>query len=144
MLRGSQPAKIDDKGRLKIPAGFRGVIEPRYGRDFFVTSFRGDSARIYPIEVYAAFEERLRQSSQVEPLVDRLRNAVNYYGQAAVMDGQGRVPIHSLLREKVGIDGEVIVVGHQDFLRVWNREAFEEQQKPFTDDELRGLAALGF
>ena len=144
MLRGSQPAKIDDKGRLKVPAGFRGIIEPRYGRDFFVTSFRGDSARVYPIEVYATFEERLRQSSQVDPLVDRLRNAVNYYGQSVVMDAQGRIPIHSLLREKVGINGEVIVVGHQEFLRVWNRESFEEQQKPFTDDELRGLAALGF
>ena len=144
MLRGSQSARIDEKGRLKIPAGFRAIIEPRYGRDFFVTSFRGDSVRIYPVEVYAAFEQRLLQSSQVDPLLDRLRNAVNFYGQSAAMDAQGRLPIHALLRDKVGINGEVSVVGHQNLLRVWDRATFEELQVRITDDEFRELAARGF
>jgi len=94
MLRGNALAKVDDKGRLKVPSSFRSIIEPRYGKDFFVTSFRGDSVRIYPLEVYADFEERLLRASQVEPLVDRLRNSVNYFGQNASMDGQGRILVH--------------------------------------------------
>ena len=38
MLRGNSPAKIDDRGRLKIPNGFRSFIEDEHGRDLFVTS----------------------------------------------------------------------------------------------------------
>lgn len=146
MLRGNALAKVDDKGRLKLPSSYRSVIEPRYGREFFVTSFRGDSVRIYPMEVFAAFERRLVDASHVEPLVNRLRDSVNYFGQTAVMDTQGRILIHPLLRGKAGIDGEVAVLGQQNLLVVWNRKTFEErlEKAPLTDDDLRELAALGF
>ena len=46
MLRGNALAKVDGKGRLKLPSAFRSVLEPRYGREYFVTSLRGDSVRI--------------------------------------------------------------------------------------------------
>ncbi len=146
MLRGNALAKVDEKGRIKLPAMFRSIIEPRFGRGFFVTSFLGDSARLYPMEIYVAFEERLSQSSQVEPLVNRLRDAVNYYGQSTEMDAQGRILIHPLLREKAGLVGEVAVLGQQNFLTVWNRETFEKrlEAKPLTDSDLQELAALGF
>jgi MraZ protein len=146
VLRGNALAKVDEKGRLKLPSVYRTIIEPRYGKEFFVTSFRGNSVRIYPLEVYAAFEQRLVEASQVEPLVNRLRDAVNYYGQTAVMDAQGRILIHPLLRKKAGIDGEVAVLGQQNVLVIWNRRAFEKrlEKEPLTDDELRELAALGF
>jgi MraZ protein len=146
MLRGNAPAKIDEKGRLKLPSVYRSIIEPRFGNEFFVTSFRGDSVRIYPLEVYTAFEERMASASQVGPLINRLRDAVNYFGQTAVMDAQGRILIHPLLRDKAGINGEVAVLGQQNLLVVWNRRTFEErlEKEPLSDDELRELEALGF
>lgn len=146
MLRGSALAKVDDKGRLKVPASFRAVIEPQYGSEFFVTSLRGESVRIYPMRVYAELEERLIRSSAVEPLVSKLRNSLNYFGQGAAMDQQGRVLIHPLLRQKAEIDGEVAVLGQQNYLEVWNRSAFEEKllEAPLTDEDLRQLATLGF
>lgn len=146
MLRGNALAKVDSKGRLKLPAAFRSFIEPKYGKEFFVTSLRGECTRIYPLEVYAEFEERLVRASSMEPRVAKLRNALNYYGQSATMDPQGRVLIHPLLRERTGIDGEVAVLGHQNYLEVWNRSTFEEKLRhdPLTEDDLRELATLGF
>ena len=146
MLRGNFLAKVDGKGRLKVPASFRSVIEPEYGTEFFVTSLRGESIRVYPMPVYAQLEHRLSQSSAVKPAVNKLRTMLNYYGQAASMDGQGRVLLHPLLREAAGIDGEVAVLGQQNFLEVWNREQFEERLRrdPLTDQDLVELAALGF
>ncbi len=146
MLRGNSLAKVDEKGRLKLPATFRSVIEPKYGNEFFVTSLRGESVRIYPMQVYAQIEERLLQASGVQPLVNKLRNALNYFGQRAVMDSQGRILIHPLVREETEIDGEVAVLGQQNFLEVWNRSAFEEalRRDPLTDEELSELAGLGF
>ena len=146
MLRGNALAKVDEKGRLKLPAAFRSVIEPQYGNEFFVTSLRGDSARVYPMEVYAKMEGRLLEASAVKPAVTKLRTMLNFFGQTAVMDPQGRILIHPLLREKVGINGEVAVLGQQNFLEVWDRETFENQlrEHPLTDDDLRQLATLGF
>lgn len=146
MLRGNTLAKVDEKGRLKLPATFRSVIEPEFGNEFFVTSLRGESVRIYPMQVYARIEERLLQASSVQPLVTKLRNALNYFGQRSVMDSQGRILIHPLVREETEIDGEVAVLGQQNFLEIWNRAAFAEALKrdPLTDEELRELAVLGF
>jgi MraZ protein len=146
MLRGHAPATVDEKGRLKLPSIFRSILEPKYGKDYFVTSIRGDAVHVYPMEVYAAFEDRLIRASAVAPLVNRLRSALNYYGQTATMDGQGRLLIHPLLREKVKIQGEVAVLGQQDHLDVWSRSAVESRvlDDPLTDADLQSLAGLGF
>jgi len=145
MLRGNALAKLDGKGRLKLPTTFRSVLEP-HGSEYFVTSIRGESARIYPMPVFAELEERLLQSSGIQPLVMKLRNSLNYYGQRSTMDAQGRLLIHPLLREAAGIDGEVAVLGQQSYLEVWNRSAFEKllDENPLTDDDLTELATLGF
>jgi len=145
MLRGSSLAKLDEKGRLKLPASFRGVLEPKFGSDYFVTSLRGDSVRIYPMDVWFRIEERLARASSLNPSVMRFKNAVNYFGQSSPMDAQGRILIHPLLRERADVRGEVVVLGQQDFLEVWNRTAFEErlQADPLTDADLGALSDLG-
>jgi MraZ protein len=145
MLRGSSLAKLDEKGRLKLPASFRGVLEPKFGSDFFVTSLRGDSVRLYPMDVWIRVEERLARASSLNPSVMRFKNAVNYFGQSTPMDAQGRILIHPLLRERADVQGEVVVLGQQDFLEVWNRTAFEErlQSDPLTDVDLGALSDLG-
>jgi MraZ protein len=146
MLRGNSLAKVDEKGRLKLPAAFRSVIEPTYGNEFFVTSLRGDSARIYPMQVYTELEDKMLAASSVQPLVTKLRNSLNFFGQRTVMDPQGRILLHPLLRDKAQLAGDVAVLGQQNFLEVWNRVSFEDALKrdPLTDDDLRELAAFGF
>ena len=59
MLRGNYTAKIDDKGRLKIPNAFRSLIEGQHGADVFVTSLTGEYVRIYPMPVWMALEEKM-------------------------------------------------------------------------------------
>jgi MraZ protein len=145
MLRGSSLAKLDEKGRLKLPATFRAVLEPKFGSDYFVTSLRGDSVRIYPMDVWLRVEERLARTSSLNPSVMRFKNAVNYFGQSSPMDAQGRILVHPLLRERADVRGEVVVLGQQDFLEVWNRSVFEErlQADPLTDADLGALSDLG-
>ena len=145
MLRGNALATVDDKGRLKLPAAFRAAIEHEYGKDFFVTSLRGESVRIYPMQVWVRIEERLAQTSSLNPSIMRFKNSVNFYGLCASMDGQGRILIHPLLREKAETQGEVAVLGQQDFLEVWNRASFEKrlESDPLTDEDLSILADSG-
>ena len=64
MLRGNYAAKIDDKGRLKIPNAFRALIEDKHGSGLFVTSLTGEYVRIYPMPVWVALEEKLAKAAR--------------------------------------------------------------------------------
>lgn len=145
MLRGTSPAKIDDKGRLKVPTAFRGVIEEQYGRELFVTSLTGASVRIYPMPVWAEIERKLAAIPSTHPSKLRYFSRVNYYGQVAELDAQGRVLIHPRLRDSAEILGDVDVFGQYDHLEIWNHDRFVAtlQRDPYTDDDARALAGFG-
>jgi MraZ protein len=145
VLRGNSPAKIDDRGRLKIPNGFRSLIEEEHGRDLFVTSLHGDSVRLYPMTVWVAIEKRLSQIPSTHPSRLKFLDRVNFYGQASEIDTQGRVVIPPRLRESATMVGEVDVFGQVNYLEVWNHERFvaKLQREPFTDDDARALSDLG-
>jgi MraZ protein len=145
VLRGNHAAKIDDKGRLKIPNAFRALIEKQHGAELFVTSLTGEYVRIYPMPLWQALEERLAKVPSTHPSRLKYFDRVNYYGQSAQIDSQGRVVIHSRLRESAGMSGDVDVFGQYDALDVWNHERFvsKMQREPFTDDDARALAEFG-
>jgi MraZ protein len=145
VLRGNSPAKIDDKGRLKVPNGFRSYLEKEYGRELFVTSLHGESVRIYPMPVWAGIERKLGLIPSAHPSRQKYLDRVNFYGQNSELDGQGRVLIPQRLREAAHMVGEVDVFGQFDFLEVWNHERFlaKLQREPFTDDDARALSDLG-
>jgi MraZ protein len=145
VLRGNAPAKIDDKGRLKVPNGFRALIQQTHGREVFVTSLTGESVRVYPMPVWQQIERKLAAMPSTHPARLRFLDRVNFYGQATELDVQGRVLIHSRLRDAAGMTGEVDVFGQYDYLDVWNHERFltKLQREPFTDDDARALSEFG-
>ncbi len=145
MLRGNHTAKIDDKGRLKIPNAFRSLIEGQHGSEVFVTSLSGEYVRIYSMPVWITLEEKLARVPSTHPSRLKYFDRINYFGQAAEIDAQGRVLIHARLRESAGMAGEVDVFGQYDYLDVWNHERFvaRMQREPYTDEDARALAEFG-
>ena len=142
MLRGNLSAKIDDKGRLKIPTLFRTTIEDRFGTQLFVTSLTGDLVRIYPMPVWVEIERKLAQVPSTLPARSKFFDRVNYFGQPSEFDKQGRVSIHPRLREAAAMVGEVDVFGQYDHLDVLNHELFAKrlENDPFTDDDSQALS----
>jgi len=145
VLRGNYAAKIDDKGRLKIPNAFRALIEGKHGTELFVTSLTGEYVRVYPLPVWLTLEEKLARVPSAHPARVKYFDRINYFGQAAQIDGQGRVVIPQRLRDSAGMTGEVDVFGQYDWLDVWNHERFiaKLQRDPYTDDDARALADFG-
>lgn len=145
MFRGNAPARIDDKGRLKVPNAFRSLMEAKYGRELFVTSLSGESVRIYPMPVWLDIEERLGKVPSSHPARLRYLDRVSYYGQSAELDAQGRVLLPVRLRESATMSGDVDVLGHYNYLDVWNHERFliRLQRDAYTDDDARALAEFG-
>jgi MraZ protein len=145
VLRGNAPAKIDDKGRLKVPNAFRALIEQEHGRDVFVTSLTGESVRIYPMPVWLDVERRLAAMPSTHPARVKFLDRVNFFGQATELDPQGRVLVQARLRESAVMQGEVDVLGQYNYLDVWNHDRFLARlgREPFTDDDARALAEFG-
>jgi len=145
VLRGNYAAKIDDKARLKIPNAFRALVEKAHGVELFVTSLTGESVRVYPMPVWLALEEKLARVPSTHPARLKYFDRVNYYGQTAEVDAQGRVVLHSRLRDSAGMSGDVDVFGQYEWLDVWNHERFvaKMQREPFTDDDARALSEFG-
>ena len=145
MLRGNYTARVDNKGRLKVPTAFRRYIEEKYGAEFYVTSLTGESARIYPLPEWESIEQRLLVLPSMDPTRRKFLDTTNYYGQQAAMDSQGRVLIHPLLRKSTRIVGDVAVLGYLTYLDVWELERFEDRLRsdPFTEEDEAAMARLG-
>ncbi len=143
MLRGNYTTRIDEKGRIKIPAAFRDIILQKYGSEFFVTSLDGDHVRLYPLPEWEKIEQRLAQLPEMDPVKEKFLRVTNFYGRQATMDGQGRILIHPPLRAKAELNGEVAVLGYITYLQVWNLEKFEAQLGIFTKEDAAAIAKLG-
>jgi MraZ protein len=145
MFRGNHPTRVDEKGRLKIPAEFKRVIDEKYGQQFYITSLDGKVAQVYPFEEWERIEQKLAALSSFNPTKKKFLDRTNYYGQQVEMDGQGRLLLPQLLRESGQIKGEVAVLGNLTFLVVRNLELFKKEieEEKFTPDDEKTLDELG-
>jgi MraZ protein len=145
VFRGNAPARIDEKGRLKLPNSFRLLLEGKYGRELYLTSVSGESVRVYPMPVWLEIEQKLGAMPSAHPSRQRFLDRVSYFGQAVELDAQGRVIIPIRLRDAATMSGDVDVLGAVTFLDVWNHERFlsKLQREPYSDDDARALSEFG-
>ena len=145
MFRGNHPTRVDEKGRLKVPAEFKREIEERYGTKFYITSETGKTVKIYPMEEWEKIEQKLMNMPNSNPSKKRLLTATSFYGQNAEMDSQGRVLLPQILREKAQAIGDVAVFGMLTFLEATNIDAIRQEMdsNPLTDADADVLGAYG-
>lgn len=142
MLRGTYTATVDVKGRLKIPTAFKTFLDQNYGPEFYITSFDGTHARVYPFQEWQRIEEKVAGLPEMDKTKDKLLARTNYWGQMARMDAQGRILVPSQLRTDAVVRGEVVVMGYLKYLQVWNPDRLKEHldQEPLTDADLQALS----
>jgi MraZ protein len=136
MFRGNHPTRVDEKGRLKIPADFKREVDERYGTQFFITSLDGERAQVWPMPEWQKVEEKvLNQPMSIakKKWLDR----TSYYGQVSEMDAQGRILIPQVLRESAKTIGDVTVLGKLTYLEVTNMPQFVAKldSAPWSDDD---------
>lgn len=141
-LRGNCPAKVDEKGRLKIPSVFLDELK-EYGNQFYITSTTGETARIYPMKVWSEIEDKLGQLPSTHVAKQKFLLRTSYFGQVAELDGQGRVLLPAVLREAAQTIAEVDVFGALNYLEVMNHTRMLDKLKnePYTgaDDTALGI-----
>lgn len=82
----------------------------------------------------------------MDPAKIKLQKFTSYYGILTQMDPQGRILIPQALREDAQVLGDVIVIGKNDHLEVWNNEVIRRslKEQPLTDADRERLAEQGF
>jgi MraZ protein len=145
MFRGNHPTRVDEKGRLKVPSEFKRVLDEKYGQQFYITSFDGKVAQVYPFEEWERIEQKLAGLSTFNPTKKKFLDRTNYWGQQVEMDSQGRLLMPQLLRESAQIKGEVAVTGQLTYLVVRNLEQYrrEIEEDKFTPEDEKTLDELG-
>lgn len=104
---GTYPARVDEKGRLKLPAKFQQYLES-IGKELFVTSLDMVSARIYPISVWHENAALFRDEHDDPQAAGDMWFLAQHNGADAELDAQGRVLIHPELRRRLGMENQQV------------------------------------
>ena len=144
MFRGNNPAKVDDKGRLKIPSGFKALLDAANVTQLYITSADGKSAQIWPLQEWEKREKVLMAHSAMNDAVENFLNLTSYYGQQVEIDSQARVVLPQKLRDKARLNAEVVVLGKVAYLEVQNEKEFEARVEGYemSADDRRAVAEL--
>jgi len=124
-FRGQSVHRLDGKGRLRIPTKFREVLQSHYS-DALVITMMEECLVAYPPEVWETIEAKVQDFSQVQP---QQRAFMRYFISSAVeceFDKQGRILIPPMLRERAGLDQEVLLAGILTSFEIWNKAAWDK------------------
>jgi MraZ protein len=139
--RGSYPARVDDKGRLKLPVAFQEYLRAQ-GSKVFITSVDTITARVYPLPVWEANEDLFLEAGEDSELFDDLKLVADHYGSDGELDGQGRVLIHPELRRKLAIEDQPVWVRcEKGRITVYSQAVYEERQRKAEENVADKLKA---
>jgi MraZ protein len=143
MFRGNHPARVDDKGRLKVPVEFKRIFDEQYGPAFFITSFDGVQAEIFPMKEWEKIESDVEKMSGTAK--KRFLRVANTNGQVVEMDAAGRLLLPQHLREKAGLIGDLAVIGLQNHVAAVNEQKHSQrmEEDPLTDADFEALGIPG-
>ena len=134
---GSFDHSLDGKGRVIIPASFREAL----GDDFTITINPNKTAvAIYP---KAMWDQQLECLSHINPMdkvglqYERYVMSVSFSGNS--MDAQGRVLIPTKLRSKIGLTRDIVFVGLNHYIEIWDAEVYAKMEAQ-TEDNFENLA----
>jgi MraZ protein len=106
--RGLFTAKLDDKGRLKLPAEFQRYLAGLAEKRLFVTSLDRHIATIYTLDVWKEIEKFLREYTADPDIAENVSFNANELGSDAAVDSQGRILFSSELRTELEIENQPV------------------------------------
>ena len=138
MFTGEYDHTIDAKGRMFLPAKFRGEFGDR------VILARGidKCVCIYPVEEWEKYIEKIKNLPVVK--ARKAKRLISATASETEIDGQGRVLIPAKLREYAGLEKNVKVIGNTEIAEIWTSEAYDEFLDSMSAEELeKELTELG-
>jgi MraZ protein len=136
---------VDEKGRLKVPVEFKRLLDEQNVNSFFITSYDGQRAEIFPMPVWEKIEADMNDLPS-GPERTRFLDTTSYYGQEVQMDSAGRLLLPQNLRETAGmVNQNVAVLGQGTKLAAINNDQQQARLKaaPLTGSDIGVLGVKG-
>jgi len=118
---GTHSPKLDDKGRLVLPAKFR----EGFAGGLVLTKGQDRSIVVWPAAEFATYAERLNEASRSNPKVQAYQRVLFSGASDEIPDRQGRITVPPALRDYAGLDRDVVVVGKNTTAEIWDAQAWE-------------------
>jgi MraZ protein len=116
VFKGSHRLRIDQKGRLPVPAPFRRLL--REGGALVLTLL-DDCLAAYPSAEWERVADRLRQMPSFGKQARALSRLLASHACDCELDSQGRILIPASLRRAAGLESEAIVNGVLERFEIW-------------------------
>jgi MraZ protein len=145
--RGFHGARVDDKGRLKLPAAIAEYVAALGDRKVFVTTVNGSTARIYPISVWKQNETLLEEGGEDTEVKEDVAFVAYHFGADSDVDAQGRVLVPTELRRALKMEGEQVYLRcFKQRIEVIGKDVYEQRLATAMeqlDGKVRGLEQKG-
>ncbi len=142
MFLGTYTPKLDDKGRLTLPAKFRDALE----EGVMVSKGQDHSLAVYTRAAFAEKVQKLTEASRSNPVARSYIRQLGAGTDEQKLDGQGRIMISPDHRRYAQLDRNVVVNGSIEFIEIWNDVAWSrysaENEQSFSDaydESLEGI-----
>ena len=141
MFRGANSINLDSKGRIAVPAKYRQCIIESAASHMIITFDPYDNCLlIFTLEHWESTEADLQALSNSKPLHRRLKRTMLSHATEVDMDANGRLLIPSVLREKVELKKDVMLIGQGKTFQLWDEaswgELVDEDRSVLSGDDL--------
>ena len=124
------PGRLDDKGRIKVPAAFQQFFSALPEKKLFVTSLDRRIAQIYPMEVWRQNEKFFESYRENPRLAKKIAFNAADLGVEAEMDGQGRITFPPELRRELGMEDQTLrLYAYKGRIEVLTEKIYEERKR---------------
>ncbi len=124
MFLGQYAYTLDSKGRITIPAAFRKALD---GERVVVTRGLDRCLTLYPLAIWNEIAAKVNALPITDPKGRALRRLLFADAADAALDRQGRLLLPERLRHYAGLERDVIVVGLDRFIELWEPQRWEEE-----------------
>jgi len=142
MFLGTYTPKLDDKGRLTLPAKFRDAL----AGGLMVTKGQDHSLAVYPREEFTVLARRAAAAPRNNPQARAFLRSFSSGADEQYPDAQGRITLSPGHRAYAGLSKDCVVIGSVDFLEIWDAQAWEtylaEHEESYSearDEALEGI-----
>lgn len=133
MFSGTYTPKLDDKGRLFLPAKFRDEMK----EGLVITRGQERALDVRTMADFGAYSEKFKTASQTDARLRAYGRMLFSAASEQVPDKQGRITLTPELRQYAGIEREAVVIGVYDRLEIWEPSRWEaynaEQEQSFAN-----------
>ncbi len=123
MFLGEYKHTIDDKGRVTIPSRYR----PLLSEGAYITQGFDRNLMVLRPASFDSFARKLNQMNITDARGRQLRRLLLSRAEKVDLDSSGRILIPAFLRETVGINAEVVLIGSGYYFEMWSADSWQKQ-----------------